>query len=96
MSCAQGTSSQQMVQRSSLMVWKMVCGVTPRSRTLREPTSRPPSRWILAPVWYSGGMHKKTSSCVVWWCSFSMRAACTMEVWSCKMALGKPVVPLEK
>ena len=64
MSCTHGTSSHTMVQCSSDTASKMLWGVTPRNSTALEPEMRLPNQCILAPVWYSGGMHRKVSSCV--------------------------------
>ncbi len=94
-SCAQGTKSQMMVAFSRLAVSKIQAGDTPRKSTPRLPATRLPNQCILAPVWYSGGMHKNTSSRVWPWWFCSVRAACIRLRWLCKMALGKPVVPEE-
>ena len=41
-------------------------------------------------------MPRKRSSLQVEWCFCSTWAACMRLRWVCRMALGKPVVPLEK
>ena len=50
MSWAHGTSSQTMVQRSSLTVRMIHSGLTPRRMTARLPERREPNQCILAPV----------------------------------------------
>ena len=49
-SCAHGTSSHTMEQRSSLTVRMIHSGLTPRSSTALLPEYRLPNQCILAPV----------------------------------------------
>ena len=51
MSCAQGTSSHTIVQRSSETADKIVSGFAPFSRTALLPATRLPIQWNFAPVW---------------------------------------------
>ena len=96
MSCAHGTSSQTMVHFSSLTAFRIHSGRVPFSSTALPPTRKEPNQCIFAPVWYSGGMQRNTSSWVWPWCFCSTRQACISERCLCRMALGKPVVPEEK
>ena len=81
---------------SSEMAFRMISGEVPFSSTARLPAKRLPIQWNLAPVWYRGGMHRKVSSWVIWWCFCSISAAWVRLRCLCRMALGKPVVPEEK
>ena len=85
-----------MVHFSSVTARRIHSGFTPRSSTARLPERRLPNQCIFAPVWYSGGMQRNTSSRVwPWWfCSVSQEL--TRASWLCRIALGKPVVPEEK
>ena len=74
----------------------MVSGFTPFSSTPLPPTRKLPNQCIFAPVWYSGGMHRNTSSWVWPWWFCSVLAACIRLSWLCSIAFGKPVVPEEK
>ena len=51
MSCAHGTRSHTIVQRSLETVSSTVLGETPRRSTPRPPTSRLPIQCMQAPVW---------------------------------------------
>ena len=74
---------------------KMAWGELPFSSTARLPVNSEPNQCILAPVWYRGGMHRNTSSCLVSWWMASIRADWSRHWCRSRMALGKPVVPEE-
>ena len=66
MSCAQGTSSHTIVHCSSDAACRMTSGFVPLRSTALLQVHSDPIQWNFAPVWYSGGMHRKQSSFVVW------------------------------